>query len=171
MKKAFWPLLFSGGIIIALDQMSKIWVRHSIAPYETISLIPGFFNLVQVRNRGMAFGVLNRADAEWSSYILITASFVAIALLLFWFAGIKQEGRGALVGLSLVVGGAVGNLIDRLRFHEVIDFLDFHIGGYHWPAFNLADSAITVGTLWLAVYLLFSDTATKKKTSKYRRLG
>ena len=162
MKKAHWLLLLPAGIIIVLDQVSKTWVTHGIDPYETVPLISGFLNLVQVRNRGMAFGMLNRTDTDLHSYILIAATLVAIVLILFWFKRLRDEGHSAVIGLSLVLGGAIGNLIDRIRLQEVIDFLDFHIGSYHWPAFNLADSAITLGTLWLAIYLLFLGQASTK---------
>ena len=155
MKKAHWLLLFPAGAIIILDQVSKVWVTRVIASYETVRLIPGLLNLVQVRNRGMAFGMLNRAGTDWLSYVLIAATLAAVGVIVFWFARLERGSYGAVVGLSLVLGGAIGNLIDRIRLHEVVDFLDFHVGHYHWPAFNLADSAITVGTLWLAVYLLF----------------
>jgi signal peptidase II len=162
VKKKHWLLLLPAGILIILDQVSKIWVARLITQYETIPLISGFLNLVQVRNRGMAFGMLNRADTAFQSYILIAATLAAIALIVFWFRRLEKDAHGVVIGLSLILGGAIGNLIDRIRLHEVIDFLDFHIGHYHWPAFNLADSAITVGTLWLAIYLLFLGQAPTK---------
>jgi signal peptidase II len=164
VKKALWLLLLPAGTIIVLDQVSKMWVTRAFASRETVPLISGFLNLVQVRNRGMAFGMLNRADTDWQSYVLIAATLAAVGIIVFWFARLEEGSHGAVIGLSLVLGGAIGNLIDRIRLREVIDFLDFHIGQYHWPAFNLADSAITVGTLWLAVYLLFfSQAPTGKK--------
>jgi signal peptidase II len=85
----------------------------------------------------------------------VAATIAAVLLLLFWFTKLKDEERRLIFGLSLILGGAIGNLIDRLRLREVIDFLDFHLGAYHWPAFNVADSAITVGTFWVAINLLF----------------
>ena len=159
MKKAHWLLLLPAATIIGLDQASKMWVTRVIGSYETVPLISGFFNLVQVRNRGMAFGMLNRVGTDWQSYLLIAATLAAVGIIVFWFARLEEGSRGAVIGLSLVLGGAIGNLIDRIRWREVVDFLDFHIGQYHWPAFNLADSAITVGTLWLAIYLLFFSQA------------
>jgi signal peptidase II len=168
VKKTHWLLLLPAGIVIVLDQVSKIWVARIIAQYETIPLISGFLDLVHVRNRGIAFGMLNRADTAFHAYILIAVTLAAIALILFWFRSLEKDAHGkaahgVIIGLSLVLGGAIGNLIDRIRLHEVIDFLDFHIGHYHWPAFNLADSAITVGTLWLAIYLLFFGEAPTKR--------
>ena len=131
--------------------------------YETQPLISGFFNLVHVRNRGMAFGIMNRPGADWGFTLLLCATLGAVALLLFWFYRLKSEDKGMAIPLSLILGGAIGNLLDRMRFGEVIDFLDFYIGPYHWPAFNVADSAITVGTLWLAVSLLFYPASRTKK--------
>jgi signal peptidase II len=166
VKKAHWLFLWPAGMIIILDQVLKIWVTRVITRHETVPLISGLVDLVQVRNRGMAFGMLNRTGADWQSYLLIGATLAAIAIIAFWFKRIEEGAYGAVIGLSLVLGGAIGNLIDRIRLREVIDFLDFHVGDYHWPAFNLADSAITIGTLWLAVYLLFfSHAQTKKRKS------
>jgi signal peptidase II len=122
--------------------------------HESVT-VTGFFNLVHVRNRGMAFGLMNRPDFDAGFYLLTVSTVVAIFLLLAWFFKLKKEGARIAFGLSLVLGGAVGNLIDRLRFREVIDFLDFHLGQYHWPSFNVADSAITVGTFWVAIILIF----------------
>lgn len=133
-----------------------------MALHGTISVIEGFFNLVHVRNRGMAFGLLNRPGMEFGFYILVTASIVAIALLLFWSLRLGDENQKILPGLSLIMGGAMGNLIDRVRFREVIDFLDFYVGSYHWPAFNVADSAITLGTIWVVFVLMFRGKSTSQ---------
>lgn len=141
--------------VILLDQVSKYIVIKTIEIHETIPVIRGIFSLVQTRNRGMAFGLLNRAGSDLSYYFLVGATLVAVVLLLFWFARLKDDERRLVLGLSLILGGAIGNLIDRLSLGEVIDFLDFHIGPYHWPAFNIADSAITVGTFWIVINLLF----------------
>ena len=119
-------------------------------------MINGFFSLVHLRNRGMAFGLLNRPDLDFGFYLLTAGSVVAIGILLVWFFRIKEEARRIIIGLSLILGGAVGNLIDRLRLREVIDFLDFYLGPFHWPAFNVADSAITIGVIWVAVHFIFS---------------
>ena len=140
---------------VLLDQLSKYIVLRSIALHESIPVVSGLFSLVHTRNRGMAFGLMNRPGSDFSFYFLVAATFAAVILLLFWFTKLKDEERRLIFGISLILGGAIGNLIDRLRLREVIDFLDFHIGTYHWPAFNLADSAITLGTFWVAINLLF----------------
>jgi len=154
-----WPALS----VLVLDQMTKYWIATRFPLHETQPLISGFFNLVHVRNRGMAFGIMNRPGADWGFVVLLVATLGAVALLLFWFYRLKPGERGMAFPLSLVLGGAAGNLLDRVRLGEVIDFLDFYAGPYHWPAFNLADSAITVGTLWLAASLLFQPVSKEKK--------
>lgn len=161
MKKTLllWPAL----AVLLLDQMTKLWVVSHLPLHESQPLISGFFNLVHVRNRGMAFGIMNRPGPDWSFTLLLGATLAAIGLLLFWFYSLKPKDRGLVLPLSLILGGAVGNLLDRIHTGEVIDFLDFYIGPYHWPAFNVADSAITVGTLWLAVKILFHSTPKEKK--------
>ena len=146
-----WPALS----IILLDQLTKWAVLESLGRHESVSVIEGFFNLVHVRNRGMAFGIMNRPDLNLGFYFLTIASAAAIVLLLAWFFKIKKTAHPIIFGLSLILGGAVGNLIDRLRFREVIDFLDFYLGAYHWPAFNLADSASPGGAVWVALCLVF----------------
>ena len=155
IKKNTYLLTLPALAVILLDQISKYVVLRSIGLHESIPVISGFFNLVHTRNRGMAFGLMNRPGNDFGYYFLVAATFAAVILLLFWFTKLKDEERRLIFGISLILGGAVGNLIDRLRLREVIDFLDFHLGAYHWPAFNLADSAITVGTFWVALNLLF----------------
>ena len=142
-----WPAL----VIVIVDQISKLAVMNSLRIHESVSVIAGFFNLVHVRNRGMAFGFLNRPDINFGFYLLVAASFVAIVFLLIWFIKLKESDPLTVLALSLILGGAVGNLIDRLRFREVVDFLDFYVGDYHWPAFNVADSAITVGAILIGI--------------------
>ncbi len=146
-----WPAL----IVVLLDQISKYALVQTLQLHHSVSVIAGFFNFVYVRNRGMAFGLMNRMGTGFSTWFFAGACLVAIILLLFWFARLKEEERRMGLPLSLIMGGAVGNLIDRLRLGEVIDFLDFYVGSFHWPAFNVADSAITVGTFWVAARLVF----------------
>jgi signal peptidase II len=148
-QRMVWPAL----AVILLDQATKWGVTRWIPPHETIPVVKGFFNLVHVRNRGIAFGVMNAPGSTLQTYLLLGASLLAIGVLFWWFKRLGNGGGGLSLCLSLVLGGAVGNLIDRLRLGEVIDFVDIHLGSYHWPAFNVADSAITVGTLGLALGL------------------
>ena len=166
MKRDKIFFIITALVVVIFDQLSKIAVAGSIRYYESIPIIDGFLNLVHVRNRGMAFGLMNRPDAQLSFYFLVSATVIAIIILILWFNSIKGRGTGLIFGLSLILGGAVGNLIDRLRIKEVVDFIDFFIGEYHWPAFNLADSAITVGVFWIVINVIFfssSDDRVKEK--------
>jgi signal peptidase II len=155
--------------VIFLDQISKQLVLHALGLHEKVAVIPGFFDLVHVRNRGMAFGLLNRPEVDLTFYVLVATTIGVVLLMLFWFTRIEREDGRVLFCLSLIIGGAVGNLIDRLRFKEVVDFLDFYIGAYHWPAFNVADSAITVGALWLAVHVVFFQPRTKPSAKESQK--
>ena len=159
MKRNYNLLTLPALTIVILDQLSKFLVVSTIQLYETIPVINGFFNLVHIRNRGIAFGLMNRPGGNLIFIFLITSTIGAIVLLVLWFLRLKNENIGLILGLSLILGGAVGNLIDRLRLREVIDFLDFYIGPYHWPAFNVADSAITVGAFWVAINMIFLHSA------------
>ena len=141
-----WLALATG--VVVLDQVSKAWVLGSLHPMER-HIVTAFFNLVLVFNPGASFSFL--ADAGgWQKWF-----FVVLALgISLWLLGLLRrhaQERLLPAALSLILGGAIGNVIDRLRFDAVVDFLDFHLAGYHWPAFNVADSAITVGValmLW-----------------------
>jgi signal peptidase II len=148
-------------LVVALDQITKVAVIRALRPYDAISVIPGFFNLVHVRNPGIAFGLLSQLGTAWSSLLLSAVTTAAIILLILWFGRLRDSDHRAAFGLSLIIGGAVGNLIDRVRLGEVVDFLDFYAGSFHWPAFNVADSAVTVGTIWLALSILFAPSAKK----------
>jgi len=132
-----------------LDQASKWMAVIHIEAHQTLSVIPGFFNLVLVKNRGMAFGIFSQTRSGFYYYFLLATTIGAIGIILFFFFWIKRRKKWLTVGLSLILGGALGNLVDRVRLGYVVDFLDFFLKGYHWPAFNVADSAVTVGTFWL----------------------
>ena len=155
-----WPAL----LIVCLDQASKLAVQGSLRVYESVPIINGFFNMVHVRNRGMAFGFMNRPDMNFGFWVLVSATVLAIGLLLVWFCRMEDENNWTTLGLSLILGGALGNLIDRVRLHEVIDFLDVYVGSYHWPAFNVADASITVGAFMVGLNL-FLKPHEKKSAS------
>ncbi|MDR3073861.1 MAG: signal peptidase II [Deltaproteobacteria bacterium] len=132
-------------LVIAFDQLSKAWVLLTIPEYTEIPVLKGLFSLVHVRNKGAAFGFLNRSDISWQFWLFLAATAVA-AVVVFVLAKNARSGEYAFFSaLGLILGGAVGNLIDRVRYREVIDFLDFYYGKYHWPAFNVADIAICCG--------------------------
>ena len=149
-----WKII--GGLaalVIAVDQAVKHWVVTSLDPHE-VTAVTGFFNLVNVRNRGAAFGFLISPDISWQFWFFIAATLVALGVICFVAKSAGNGDRFLFAGLGCIMGGAVGNLIDRVRFREVIDFLDFHYAGMHWPAFNVADMAICAGAVITALYML-----------------
>lgn len=143
-------------LVIIIDQISKYAVQHMLAMHDYIEIIPGLFNLTYVQNPGAAFGIFGETAGILRLVILIGISIFALAMLLFMYQ--KTEGRYTLThsGIAMIIGGAVGNLIDRIRLSWVMDFLDFYWNGHHWPAFNIADAAITLGTVILMFNILFS---------------
>jgi signal peptidase II len=152
-------ILAVAAVLLVVDQLTKLWALEALAPGVPVPVIDGVFSLTLVLNPGLAFGLLAGVPPgyRWAVGLL---SVVALAVL----AGIAvrllaEGGRLARAALGLVFGGAVGNLIDRLRFGAVVDFLDFYWGAYHWPAFNVADSAISVGVALLALQMLRADRA------------
>ncbi len=143
-RLAGW-LALAGGVLL-LDYASKAWVLSAFHLHERMT-VTSFFNLVLVYNPGASFSFL--ADAGgWQRWFFVVLALVISAWLLVMLRRHAQE-RLMPMALALVLGGAVGNVIDRLRFGAVVDFLDFHVAGWHWPAFNVADSAITVGVILL----------------------
>lgn len=144
-------LLLAGGII-AVDQITKLWVLGNFHLNEQRA-VTEFFNLVLVFNSGAAFSFLAGAGG-WQKWFFVGLALVISAWLL---SMLRQHAAERLLpaALSLVLGGALGNVIDRLRFGAVVDFLDFHIAGWHWPAFNVADSAITIGVGLMLLHQLF----------------
>lgn len=137
--------------VLALDQLTKFWVAAVLPPWTSKTVIPGFFNLVHVLNKGAAFGFLSDLDAAWRPYFFIAATALAIVLILHLLRTVPREDKVLFTALGLILGGALGNLTDRIRLGAVVDFLDFYIGKYHWPAFNCADIAISIGAVLLLV--------------------
>jgi len=142
MKK-YRIFALTAGISLLLDQWSKIYIDTHFALSQSKLLITNFFHLTYVRNPGAAFGIF--ADSAIRIPFFITISSVATLVILWYVRRVPSEKTWQLLALGLIFSGAVGNLIDRIRFGEVIDFLDVHWYNYHWPAFNIADSAICVG--------------------------
>jgi signal peptidase II len=157
MKRKYWVLLICLVFILALDQYTKYEVQQRIHLYQTIPVIKGFFNLTHLRNTGGAFGILGGGRGGIGSFFFIGFSLLAVGIILFLFYKLKEGERTLSLSLSLILSGAMGNLIDRIRYGEVVDFLDFYIRSYHWPAFNIADSGITIGIGLMALQLLVQD--------------
>ena len=136
-----------GALVVVLDQLTKYLVMAHIPMTESVPVIPGFFDLVNIRNRGAAFGFLNRSDIDWQIWLFAGTTVLAIGVILTLIRSWPRYSPTLYTGLGLVLGGALGNLIDRIRFRAVVDFLDLYINNWHWPAFNIADIAICVGAL------------------------
>ena len=136
---------------VGLDQLTKYWVAQTIPKYSVIPVIPDFFNLVHVYNRGAAFGLLSTWSPEYVRYFFIGTSLIIAVVLGYLYLRTSIEHPLFLWGYSLLLSGALGNLIDRVLFGEVLDFLDFSVGRHHWPAFNVADSLICVGAGFLVL--------------------
>jgi signal peptidase II len=140
--------------VLLLDQLTKLWALQRLPPGLPVPVIDGFFSLTLVMNPGLAFGMFAATPAGWR-WLVALLSIVALGVLVV--VGLRMlpgGGRLTPLALGLIFGGAVGNLLDRGRFGAVVDFLDFYWRGYHWPAFNAADSAITVGVALLALRML-----------------
>lgn len=151
-------LYFKFGLLVALlvlffDQFSK-WYVLAVSEISTRAIeVTPFFNLVLVWNYGISFGMFSNRDSSMGKYVLIALALVIIGILLKWLINAVTRVQAASIGL--VVGGAVGNIIDRILYGAVADFLDFHIAGWHWPAFNVADSAICIGVIVLCCDSMF----------------
>lgn len=142
-------------LIILLDQLTKALVLQHFQLYDTVSIVPGFFNLTYIRNPGGAFGVLAGGGSALRNLLFLGAGSVALGMILFFLRATPLKERLMRFTLALIFGGAIGNIIDRLRFGEVVDFLDFYLGSLHWPAFNVADSAITIGIGLFVYHIIF----------------
>ena len=132
--------LIISAIVIGLDQVTKWLMVSWLALYETVAIMP-YFNLTMAHNHGAAFSFLAQAGG-WQRWFFIVLAIVISTVLLVWLSKLKPEAKLEAVSLSLILGGAIGNVIDRIYYGYVIDFLDVYIGNSHWPAFNVADAAI-----------------------------
>lgn len=141
-------------LVVALDQWSKWLIERDLERFDSITVIPGFFSLLNVRNTGIAFGLLPSHGSLWGTAILIVLGLVALGVVTYYFLRAPTEQVLLLLALALVMGGAVGNLIDRVMLGAVTDFLDVYVGEHHWPTFNVADSAISIGIALLAIETL-----------------
>ncbi len=153
------------GLIVICDRMTKWLVAQKIALSDSVDVIPGIFRLTHVQNQGAAFGLFADYPSEWKAAMLILFSVAALAVVsaLLWKNG--KALNATAVALSLVFGGALGNLWDRVVSGRVIDFLDFYFGSHHWPAFNIADSAIVAGALLLLSEIFLAPQEEKAVSS------
>lgn len=149
--RKYLRLLLIAGAVIILDQITKAVILNAMPLFESIPVIPGLFSITHIQNPGGAFGLLADHPLWIRKGVFLVLSTVAVVAVLYFHHQTPRTHPWLASGLALIFGGAVGNLIDRFRFGKVVDFLDFYIGTAHWPAFNVADSAITVG---VGIFLL-----------------
>jgi len=141
-------------LVVVLDQAVKALVRPRLDLYESLSVIPGFFSLTRVHNTGAAFGLMNSLDFPFKAVVLALLQTAALVGLTVYVAMLAPEQRLTRTGLSFVIGGAIGNLIDRIIYGYVLDFFDFYRGGWHFWAFNVADAAINIGVALMILDML-----------------
>lgn len=161
MKLKYIILLVVSTLVLALDQVTKLYIDRTMDLHSSISVVENFFNITYMRNRGAAFSFLSDFSYRLPFFILV--SLIAVAVILVVFCRLRPDQKFTAVCLALIFSGALGNLIDRIRLGEVIDFLDAHWYQHHWPAFNVADSAICMGVFFLAVDMLMEERRQKSK--------
>jgi signal peptidase II len=151
-------------IVLVLDRLTKVLVEARFLLYESKTIVPGVFDLTHTRNTGVAFGLFANSDSPWVPYVLMLTATTALIAILVYSLRQPVDNWKLQVGLMLVLGGAAGNLYDRINYGYVIDFLDVFYGTYHWPTFNVADSAITIGIGFLLLEVLHKPSVEEAKT-------
>jgi signal peptidase II len=155
-----WGLALAiAAVVLGLDQATKAWVLQTLPGAPPLTVIPGFFDLVFSRNTGGVFGLLAGAPSFGRRAFFVGATALALGAIALFLRRWGRESRLLTVALALVAGGAVGNLIDRLRFGSVVDFIDWYWGSHHWYTFNIADSAISTGAVLLIVHSLLPESS------------
>ncbi len=152
-RKRIYPVIILA--LLSIDQLTKALVARSILFQSSKSIIPGFFNLTHIRNRGAIFGFFSHSESRVLFIFLTLVSLVALGLVIYYFFKTPSSQIFMKISLSVILAGALGNLIDRIIRGYVIDFLDFYIKNWHWPSFNVADACITVGAFLLIFILVF----------------
>ncbi len=155
LKNKYIKLVVFAGIIVLLDQFTKALIIDHVPFHQTIPVMRGFFNITHIHNPGGAFGLMANLSPTLRSIIFLFISSLAVGLIFYFYKKTPPNYPWLAAAFALIFGGAIGNLIDRLRFGFVIDFLDLYISNLHWPAFNVADSAISVGIGIFVFHLLF----------------
>ena len=158
MRKYFFLI---AAMVLLLDRLAKWAVASNIPLHDSVTVIPGLFHLTHVQNTGAAFGLFAESAAQWKVGALVSFSVIALVIVsaLLWKNGHALS--TTTIGLSLILGGATGNLWDRMMTGHVLDFLDFSVGSYHWPAFNIADSAIVIGAILLVSEIVFAKSGSE----------
>ena len=161
MKLKYLILIVVSAVVLVIDQATKLSIDRSMDLHSSITVVENFFNITYLRNKGAAFGVLAQSGYRLPFFIVV--SLVAIAVIVVVFYRLRPDQKFTAFSLALIFSGALGNLIDRVRLGEVIDFLDAHWYSHHWPAFNVADSAICVGVFLLAIDMFFEEKRQKSR--------
>ena len=164
MKNKYVLLFFVSGVLIVMDQYTKLMVSLHIPRNYSVKVVEGFFNFTHIRNSGVAFGLFASQQSEYKALMFIAISTIAIIAILVIFHQTPKEKKMVQTGLILIFSGAIGNLIDRILHGEVIDFVDFFINRHHFPAFNIADSCITVGVIMMVIDLFFGEVGPDSST-------
>ncbi len=147
-------VLLTAGVLL-FDQLSKAVVSSALRMYEVRPIIPGLLNLTRVHNTGAAFGLLSGQVSPARTFFFLVVSTLAMGVVVWMLLRLPENQKMEQVALSLIFGGALGNVVDRIRLGEVVDFIDIYYRSYHWPAFNVADSAISIGVILLLFRLVF----------------
>ncbi len=150
-------------LVVVCDQLSKLWILQNFALYDSTVIIPGLFNLTFLRNTGAAFGIFAGHPSWWRQLFFIGVAVIALVVILVFQRKLGRQNILYTISLAFIGGGAVGNLIDRVLYGSVVDFLDVYIGSHHWPAFNVADSAITVGVAIFLITQFLEDRQAKQE--------
>ncbi|MBN2245357.1 MAG: signal peptidase II [Candidatus Aminicenantes bacterium] len=158
MRIKYYYLLILG--IVAIDHLTKFMIVANLSQFQSITIIPGFFKLVHVKNNGAVFGFLSNSGKPWVFTVLTIVSSMALLLVIYYFHIVSAKDKVFKFALALILAGALGNLIDRIIRGYVVDFLHFYVKKWQWPSFNLADSCITIG----AIILLYIFFIRKKET-------
>ena len=161
MSKKYKMLLIFEGVLVFLDQATKLYVASHMTLYQSMEVIENFFQITYIRNPGAAFGILSGFKSPWLTLFFIFISLAAAVIILICYHKTPEHDRLSLISFALIISGAIGNFIDRVFYGEVIDFLYFHWYEHYWPAFNVADSCITVGVSLLIWNTFFPGTFSK----------
>jgi len=155
LRNKYTKLAVVAGLVVLADQITKVLILEYLPYQHSITVVAGFFDITHIHNPGGAFGLMANMSKTMRTVVFLLASSAAVGLIFYLYVKIPPSYAFLAVGFSLIFGGAIGNLIDRVRLGVVVDFLDVYLGNYHWPAFNVADSAITVGIFIFGFHLLF----------------
>jgi len=158
MVKKYLTFAVIVGVVVAADQLAKALIVRHVPLHHVIAVIDGCLNLTHIHNPGGAFGLMAGLDPAVRGFLFLFVSALALGLILYFYHTAPANRPWLSAGFAMIFGGAVGNLIDRLRQGTVVDFLDVYVGRWHWPAFNIADSAITVGVGIFVLHVLFKKT-------------